>query len=61
VKAGLLPDLRLPGMIGHVTLCRHAVMRPTDRPEGPVASLAAALLSETALPELSALRFSLIR
>jgi hypothetical protein len=58
VKAGLLPDLRLPGMIGHVALCRHTLMRPTDRREGPIASLAAALLSETALPELSALRYT---
>jgi formylglycine-generating enzyme required for sulfatase activity len=30
VKAGLLPDLILPGMIGHVGIVRWAVLRPSD-------------------------------
>ena len=30
VKAGLLPDLKLQGMIGRVALVRHAVVRPAD-------------------------------
>lgn len=52
VKAGLLADLKLPGMIERVGLCRHAIMRPSDRPDDPVAGLAAAMLDEDALPEL---------
>jgi hypothetical protein len=58
VKAGLLPDLMLPGMIGRVALCRHAVMRPSDRPEGVLAGLAAALMTAPALPELATLRYT---
>jgi WD40 repeat protein len=54
VKAGLLPDLKLPGIIGRVALCRHAVFRPADAPGDPVDGLAAAILSPAALPELAA-------
>jgi formylglycine-generating enzyme required for sulfatase activity len=53
VKAGLLPDLALPGMIGRVGLVRRALMRPSDGPGGPFDALAAAILSPTALPELA--------
>jgi tetratricopeptide (TPR) repeat protein len=55
VKAGLLPDLALPGMVGKVALCRHAVMRAGGTEE-PLEALAAALCADTALPELAALR-----
>ena len=56
VKAGLLPDLSLPGMIGRVGLCRYAILRPSDSENDPVLALAKALLSPTALPELQNLR-----
>jgi WD40 repeat protein len=52
VKAGLLPDLRLPGMIGRVALCRYAVFRPAEQPDDLLAGLARALMIQTALPEL---------
>jgi AAA ATPase domain len=77
VKAGLLPDLALPGMIGRVALVRRAVLRPSDavrttphppfdgegrsggEPTGdPIDALAAAILSETALPELAGLEYT---
>ena len=58
VKAGVLPDLLLPGMIGDVALCRHAIMRPSDGAPDVLGALAAAILSETALPELGDLRYT---
>jgi len=58
VKAGLLPDLALPGMIGHVGLVRRAVLRPSDAGGDPLAALAAAILSPTALPELLGLQYA---
>jgi formylglycine-generating enzyme required for sulfatase activity len=58
VKAGLLPDLALPGMVGRVGLVRRAVMRPSDAVGDPLAALAAALLSPSALPELGALHYT---
>jgi formylglycine-generating enzyme required for sulfatase activity len=58
VKAGLLPDLALPGMIERVGLVRRAVMRPSDQGGDPLAALAAAILSPTALPELAGLQYS---
>jgi formylglycine-generating enzyme required for sulfatase activity len=58
VKAGLLPDLALPGMIGHVGLVRRGVMRPSERDGDLLAALAAAILSPTALPELAALQYT---
>jgi len=36
VKAGLLADLALPGMIGRVALVRHAVLRPSDYGGKPI-------------------------
>lgn len=57
VKAGLLPELMLPGMVGKVALCWYAVFRPGDALGAPLASLAAAILAETALPELAGLRY----
>ena len=58
VKAGLLPDLVLSGMIGRVGLVRRAVFRPSDAGNDPLAALAAAILSPTALPELLGLQYS---
>jgi formylglycine-generating enzyme required for sulfatase activity len=58
VKAGLLPDLALPGMIGRIGLVRRAVTRPSDGAGDPLAALAAAMLSPAALPELVALQYS---
>jgi hypothetical protein len=58
VKAGLLPDLVLPGMIGRVGLVRRAVFRPSDAGNDPLAALAAAILSPTALPELLGTQYS---
>jgi hypothetical protein len=54
VKAGLLPDLKLPGIIGRVALCRYAIFRPTDSSGDLIGGLAAAIISPTALPELAA-------
>jgi formylglycine-generating enzyme required for sulfatase activity len=54
VKAGLLADLALPGMIGRAALVRHAVLRPSDRGGKPIEALAAAMLQRgEALPELA--------
>jgi CHASE2 domain-containing sensor protein len=55
VKAGLLPDLKLRGMIGPVALCRHAVMRPSGVADDLVGGLAKAILSASGLPELAEL------
>ncbi|UCF90381.1 MAG: PD40 domain-containing protein, partial [Desulfobacterales bacterium] len=58
VKAGLLPDLMMPGMVKHVGLCRVALMRPSDNPTDPFAALSTALLpdseesQETAKPQV---------
>jgi len=57
VKAGLLPDLMLPGMVGKVALCRYAILRPSDAGENLLSGLARALLSPTALPELEGLQY----
>ena len=65
VKAGLLPDLMLPGMVRGVGLCRVATMRPGDVPQDLFAGLAAALLrgasgaSAAALPELADLAYDI--
>jgi hypothetical protein len=58
VKAALLPDLMLHGMIGRVALARWALLRSSDASADLVGGLAAALLGETALPELSALHYA---
>ena len=59
VKAGLLPDLMLHGLIGRVALVRYALFRPSDAPADLVDALAAALLTATALPELAAMHYPL--
>ena len=54
VKAGLLADLALPGMIGRVALVRHAVLRPSDHGGKPIEALVAAITQPgEALPELA--------
>ena len=58
VKAGLLPDLALPGMIGRVGLVRRAAFRPSDAGNDPIAALAAAILAPAALPELLKMHYS---
>lgn len=57
VKAGLLADLKLQGMVGRVALVRHAVLRPSDRAGDLLGALAAAIISPTALPELASLQY----
>jgi len=56
VKAGVLPDLLLPGMVGRVALCRYVVTRPgattSEASRGALGALARAVFAETALPEL---------
>lgn len=56
VKAGLLPDVTMPGMVGNVALCRYAMLRPGGGAD-VVTALAAALLQPTALPELAELQY----
>jgi formylglycine-generating enzyme required for sulfatase activity len=58
VKAGLLPDLRLPGMIGQVGLVRWGLLRPSDARGDLLDALAAAIQSATALPELAGLEYA---
>lgn len=58
VKAGLLPDLLLPGMVGNVALCRYAIVRPSQAGGGPLDALVQAMMAPTALPELSDLRYT---
>ncbi len=60
VKAGLLPDLMLPGMVENVGLCRVAIMRPSDAGGDLFLGLAGALLRRgdvSALPELGELEY----
>jgi len=56
VRAGLIPDLLLPGMVPEVELVRHAILRPRDEDANPLAALASALIS--ALPELKSLGYT---
>lgn len=55
VKAGLLPDLKLPGMIGRVALLRHLIIKPSAGGAEPLSALLDALPRADALPELTAL------
>ena len=61
VRCGLLSDLNLPGMIGRVALCRHAVFRPSDTRDDLLVVMAAAILGPTALPELAEQRYDVGR
>lgn len=60
IKSGLLAELKEPGMIGPVALCRHAILRPADAPDNLLKGLANALLHTDALPELSGLNYDAI-
>jgi WD40 repeat protein len=53
VKAGLIPDIRIPGMANRVGLVRWCLLRPSDASDDLIGGIASALFSETALPELS--------
>ena len=57
VKAGLLADLKLPGMVEGVGLYRYAIMRPSNAQGELFQALAVALLQEEALPELAGLQY----
>ncbi|WP_244734253.1 nSTAND1 domain-containing NTPase [Mesorhizobium sp. 113-1-2] len=52
LRAGLLPSLTRPGAVAGISLWRRCLIRLSEGPDA-FAVLAAALLSETALPELS--------
>ena len=52
MRAGVLPALTCPGVIAGIGLWRRAVMQPSDAAADLIRGLAAALLAETALPEL---------
>lgn len=56
VRAGLIPDLLLPGMVPGVGLVRYALLRPRDEDANPLAALASAMMS--ALPELKTLYYT---
>jgi tetratricopeptide (TPR) repeat protein len=51
-QAGVVPALHVRGVVRRVGEWRRAVMRPTQDPAGPFASLATALTASEALPEL---------
>ena len=53
VKAGLLPDITVPGVVERLGLCRWTALRPSDSPDDLGAGLVRALLVQTALPELA--------
>jgi formylglycine-generating enzyme required for sulfatase activity len=55
VKAGLVADLMLPGMIERVGLVRHALFRPSEADGNLLGKLAEAIIS--ALPELASLKY----
>ncbi|MBV9860392.1 MAG: AAA family ATPase [Alphaproteobacteria bacterium] len=54
VRAGVVPMLVQPRVVEEVTAWRQAIFRPNDQAAGPIDSLAAALLTGEALPELAA-------
>ncbi len=57
VRAGLLPDLIAPGVVGGVSTWRHLIIQPTELAPDPFVGLARALLRPTALPELAAVGY----
>jgi hypothetical protein len=59
VKAGLINDIRIPGVVEGIGLCRYAIMRPGDARDGLCLRLAQALFSADALPELAALEYTI--
>ena len=57
VRAGVLPDLMAPGVVGEVSTWRHAIVQTAELAPDPFAGLAAALLRPMALPELGAIGY----
>ncbi len=57
VRAGLLPDLMAPGVVGEVSTWRHAIVQLAELAPDPFAGLAAALMRPKALPELGAIGY----
>jgi hypothetical protein len=57
VRAGLLPDLMVPGVVQGVTVWRHTIVHPAELAPDPFAGLAAALLRAEALPELAVIGY----
>ena len=55
VKAGLINDIRVPGVVEGVGLCRYAIMRPGNARSGLCDQLSRALFEQEALPELATL------
>jgi hypothetical protein len=53
VKAGLINDIRIPGVVEGVGLCRYAIMRPGNARAGLCDQLSRALFEPEALPELA--------
>ena len=60
VKAGLLPDLLVPGMMERVALCRYVVVKPSDVAGDLVGGLAQRLLQVQALPEMQELEWDAV-
>jgi WD40 repeat protein/class 3 adenylate cyclase len=52
LRAGLLPRITKPGGVAGIVLWRRCLIRPSESPDA-VASLAAGLLNDAALPELA--------
>jgi hypothetical protein len=52
LRAGLLPALTRAGAVPAIALWRRSVIRPSEGPDA-IASLAAGLVSNEALPELA--------
>src|SRR5262249_28500780 len=52
VRAGLLPDVMAPGVVGGVSTWRHAAIQPLELAADPAAGLVEALLRPGVLPEL---------
>ena len=57
IHAGLLPTITQPGVVEGIGLWRWCAFRPSDVTGDLFDGLAQALLDETALPELSALKW----
>ena len=57
VRAGVLPDLRAPGVISGLSTLRYTIVTPTDLVADPFVGLAAALVQPGALPELTAIGY----
>ena len=61
VRAGVLPTISEPGVVERIGLWRWCTMRPSDATGDLFDGLAQALMGETALPELAALKWDRAR